>query len=101
MANTANILARYRREADASSAAANRENIATGEANWSGGYWSGGDQFGGFGYPYYWNWYPYWGWGYPYSYSYYSYYPYRYYPSYWYDYDYYRRSASRRQFFGP
>jgi hypothetical protein len=31
-ANTANILARYRREADASSAAANRENTATGEA---------------------------------------------------------------------
>jgi hypothetical protein len=31
-ANTANILARYRREADARSAAANRENTATGEA---------------------------------------------------------------------
>jgi hypothetical protein len=32
MANTANILARYRREADTSSAAANRENTATGVA---------------------------------------------------------------------
>ena len=32
MANTANILARYRREADANSAAANRENTATGAA---------------------------------------------------------------------
>lgn len=32
MANTANILARYRREADATSAAANRENTETGEA---------------------------------------------------------------------
>ena len=32
MANTANILARYRREADATSAAAKRENTATGPA---------------------------------------------------------------------
>jgi hypothetical protein len=32
MANTANILARYRREADATSAAAHRENTATGPA---------------------------------------------------------------------
>ena len=32
MANTANILARYRREADATSAAAHRENTATGAA---------------------------------------------------------------------
>jgi len=32
MANTANIIARYRREADATSAAVNRENTATGAA---------------------------------------------------------------------
>ena len=32
MANTANILARYRREADATSTAANRQNTATGPA---------------------------------------------------------------------
>ena len=85
MANTANILARYRREADATSAeagrnsaAANRQNTATGAAETgeavigaaigNGGYWGGGSRFifiGG-GYPYYWNWYPYWGWRYPY-----------------------------------
>jgi hypothetical protein len=110
MANTANILARCRREADTSSAEAGRRGGKWSGRNWSGGNWSGdwwhhrfsGDRFifsGGFGYPYYWNRYPGWGWSVPYAFNY-GYYSYGYYPSYWYDYDYYC-SISRKRFFGP
>ena len=125
MANTANILAQCRNEADTrlaeagrNSAGRDREHIEAGAARkwsggyragrawnggyWNGGYWNGGSRFifiGGLGYPYNWGWYPYWGWRYPYLYSYYSYYPYSYYPSYGYKYD--DCTASRRRYFYP
>jgi hypothetical protein len=111
MSNTRSILARYRREEDTSSAAAHRENTATGEGETGvavtgtavigaaiGGIidspvdlvtrTTGVGSLLGAG-------------AFLTHTRYYSYYPYRYYPAYWYDYDYYNCSVSRRQFFGP
>ena len=74
MANTANILARYRREADTSSVVVKRENTATGEAEIGaaiGGVAVTGAAAADSSLPAevivtYSNWYPYWGWGSPY-----------------------------------
>ena len=83
MANTANILARFRREADATFSRSGSK-FSRGKSgkyrNWGGRNWSGGNWSGDCGERRllerrrtaevirHWNGYPYWGWRYPYSY---------------------------------